>query len=112
MKVSHLAKRQPLRKPAASTEAVTDEAHLMLGQQPSPLRDRIAQTMLLNPGSVRITQAFVKGKGGKQRLVFVARNAQTGAPLVPAPSKFLPRQVLKRQEQAAAQAKIKELLGH
>lgn len=122
MKASRHAKRLPFRKPAPSIEtppecltegAAADSmsefdamhracARLMRGQ---------ARTMLLSSGSIRITQAVIKGKGGKPRIIYIARHARTGAAITSEPRKFLPSQIRKRILRAASQAQIEALLA-
>ncbi|MDO3615370.1 hypothetical protein Q3O97_05890 [Ralstonia pseudosolanacearum] len=74
---------------------IVDEWHLA-----APVPDLRACTVEERSPSLIATQALIKGNSGKRiRLIGTVRLAN-GDPVKPAPKKFLPAQVLRRQSQS------------
>lgn len=96
MKVSRMKRhvRRDLFKQAELGDGfIVDEFHMIA----SPVTAAMPRCYLPSgAGSLLVTQAIVRGKGGKRVFVGSVRDA-AGQPFPPQPKKFLPAQVLRRQ---------------
>ena len=98
MKVTNLKKRaRPSQGTAASPKLFVDEFHL-LSKDLAPLPRHDLQ--LDSPPKFIATQTVLQDKRGKLIISGRMRDARTGMPIPPAPKKFFPAQVLRRQSAA------------
>ena len=101
MKVSTLKNRmRPSVVKVAPMPFIVDEFHMLAGSNMGSLIPSNFEKP--RAAKVLVTQAIVRGKRGKQIFVGTTRDARTGLPYPPAPKKFLPAQVLRRQAAASA----------
>jgi hypothetical protein len=101
MKVSTLKKRMHTSVvKVKQMPFIVDEFHMLAGSDMKPF----VRSNFEKPSAARllVTQFIVRGKRDKQILVGSMRDAKTGHPYPPTPKKFLPAQVLRRQEVAKA----------
>jgi len=97
MKLTRQIKARFVPKPPKRPFIIFDEAHLLLSPRNAGLASMMQSQRRPGARSMVATQALIKSNSGK-RLRFIGSSCWSdGAPLQPAPKKFVPAQVVRRQ---------------